>query len=274
MADTTNQLEGLVNNLVKDIESRLNDRLNESINATINRRIENFDFNKTIAYLASVKLDTMLASMELDGKAIDKRISAIAGTVLESIKADTQAQLTATVNNHLAGIDINSALRTTIAAEVTQLVRRIEFPNKSIPHGAIDFEGLKLSGDNVTGGIMRKFGSTGIDDRAESCQVTILDAATVVENKLITGHLEVKGVTHLEGDIILRGQVPTDTQFFRDLVAISGKSVLDGMNANLFANYSSVIFDKIKEEGLDLTRITINGAELIKGNQLTFFRKF
>ena len=268
--DTTHQLEGLVNNLVKDIETKLNDRLNESINATINKRIENFDFNKTIAYLASVKLDTMLAAMELDGKAIDKRISAIAGAVLESIKADTQNQINATVSNHLAGIDINSTLRTTIAAEVTQLVRRIEFPNKSIPHGAIDFDGLKISGDNVTGGIMRKFGSTGIDDRAESCQVTILDAATVVENKLIVGHLEVKGITQLEGDIILRGQVPTDTQFFQDLVAISGKSVLDGMNANLFANYSSVIFDKIREEGLDLNRITINGSELIKGNQLSY----
>jgi hypothetical protein len=36
----------------------------------------------------------------------------------------------------------------------------------------------------------------------------------------------------------------------------------------LFSNYSSIIFNKIKNDGLDLNKITLNGAELVTDNSL------
>lgn len=129
---------------------------------------------------------------------------------------------------------------------------------------------MKLSGDHIVGGIIAKFGSTGIDDRAENCQVTILDSATVVENKLVTSNLEVKGTATLEGDIILRGQIPTDTPFFQDVIDTSKRHVLEGLNDTLFDGFSNLVFDKIRTDGLDLTKITVNGNEVIKGNQLSY----
>lgn len=270
MAETAKQLEGIVDNIVKEIEGRLDDRITNTITQYLQKRLGEIDFDSHIAYLASVKLDSMLASMELDGSVIEKRIKKVSDTVLESLKEDAKSQLAVSINQKLASMDLSSTVRTVVAAETQQLVRRLDFPNGSIPHRAINFDGVQLSGDNIVGGIITKFGSSGIDDRAEGCQVTILDSATVVENKLITNNLEVKGSTTLEGEIILRGQIPTDTPFFQDVIDTSKRHVLEGLDQTLFEGFSSTIFDKIRDNGIDLNRITINGNELIKGNQLSY----
>ena len=270
MAETAKQLEGIVDNLVREIEGRLDDRITNTITQYLQTRLSEIDFDSHIAYLASVKLDSLLASMELDGSVIEKRIKKVSDAVLENLKEDAKNQLTVSISQKLASIDLASTVRTVVAAETQQLVRRLDFPEASIPNRAIDFTGLKLSGDSITGGIIAKFGSTGIDDRAENCQVTILDSATVIENKLITNNLEVKGTAVLDGDIILRGQIPTDTPFFQDVIDTSKRHVLEGLDQTLFDGFSTTVFNKIRDEGLDLNRITVNGNELIKGNQLSY----
>lgn len=270
MAETAKQLEDIVDNLVREIEGRLDDRITNTITQYLQTRLSEIDFDSHIAYLASVKLDSLLASMELDGSVIEKRIKKVSDAVLETLKEDAKGQLAVSINQKLASIDLSSTVRTVVAAETQQLVRRLDFPDGSIPNRAIDFTGLKLSGDSITGGIITKFGSTGIDDRAENCQVTILDSATVIENKLITNNLEVKGTAVLDGDIILRGQIPTDTPFFQDVIDTSKQHVLQGLNQTLFEGFSNTLFDKIRTDGIDLNRITINGNELINGNQLSY----
>lgn len=75
-----------------------------------------------------------------------------------------------------------------------------------------------ISGNNIVGGIIKNFGSTGIQDNSTTCQVTILDQVTVFENKLVTADLEVKGSIIIDGDIILNGEIPSDSPFFRDVV--------------------------------------------------------
>lgn len=97
--------------------------------------------------------------------------------------------------------------------DITSMVtRQIETMVQSLLNNTV------ISGNNVVGGIIKQFGSTGIQDNASTCQVTILDQATVFENKLVTADLEVKGSVIIDGDIILNGEIPADSPFFKDVV--------------------------------------------------------
>lgn len=127
MAETSKQLEGIVDNIVKEIEGRLNDKITNTITQHLQTRLSTFDFDGHIAYLASVKLDSLLASMELDGTVIEKRIKKVSDAVLESLKEDAKNQLTVSINQKLASIDLSSTVRTVVAAETQQLVRRMDF---------------------------------------------------------------------------------------------------------------------------------------------------
>jgi hypothetical protein len=98
--------------------------------------------------------------------------------------------------------------------DITTLVQK---QIESMAHELVNNNNI-ISGNNIVGGIIKQFGSTGIQDSATTCQMTILDEATVIENKLVTNDLEVKGSVIIDGDIILKGEIPADSPFFRDVV--------------------------------------------------------
>jgi hypothetical protein len=128
---------------------------------------------------------------------------------------------------------------------------------------------LRLSGENITGGIVKSFGSTGIDDKATACQLSIFDETTVVENNLLTRDLTVKGSATVEGDLIVTGTVPEDSPMFTNLVASVSQNVKNGLNHDVFSGFSDLVFKQIRDNGLDLTKITLNGTEVVNGGNLS-----
>ena len=147
-------------------------------------------------------------------------------------------------------------------------MQNIVFPNNSINWRAIDSSSISLNGNQISGGIITNFGSTGIDDRATSCQITILDQHTVVENKLVTVASDIRGTLTVDGDFILKGSMPVDCQGFKNIVEAATIEVTNGLDEDFFKNYSEIIFNKIREEGLDLEKITIGGEVVIEQNSL------
>jgi hypothetical protein len=142
------------------------------------------------------------------------------------------------------------------------------FPVNSINADAIKIADLKLSGDNISGGIVENFSSTGIDDRASQVALTILDDSTVIENNLLTKDLTVQGSMTINGEFVVNGTVPEDSAFYKSLVASTSHKTLTSVDDTLFSNYSKIIFDKIKNDGLDLEKITINGLEVATSSAL------
>jgi hypothetical protein len=61
------------------------------------------------------------------------------------------------------------------------------------------------------------------------------------------------------GTFVVNGTVPEDTEFFKTLVASTTTNTLSTLDNTLFNKYSTLIFNKINQDGLDLNRITING---------------
>lgn len=72
----------------------------------------------------------------------------------------------------------------------------------------------------------------------------------------------------INGEFIVNGSVPEDTEFFRKLVAGTTSGALQSLDHTLFNSYSTLVFDKIKQDGLDLDRITLNGTEVARSNSL------
>lgn len=180
-------------------------------------------------------------------------------------------QVQADVAHRLAQIDIRQVVRQYVDEALAGLITKVNFPDSSIPVKSIDLTGVNISGNNIVGGVIRKFGSTGIQDNATDCQVTILDQATVIENKLITREAEVKGNLTIDGDLILTGEIPTDSPFFRNLVERGAGLLKLSMDGQFFLQYADKVFEKIKTDGIDLNRLTLDGNEIFKGNKLGYF---
>ena len=79
--DITNQVDSIVENLVKQIETRLNARVDNLVTAALTQRLDNIDYEKKLNWLASTKLDGLIAGMEVDQTRVQERLDAVADTI-------------------------------------------------------------------------------------------------------------------------------------------------------------------------------------------------
>jgi hypothetical protein len=199
---------------------------------------------------------------------LENRIVGKINETIESAQEQTRLLVDKQVQEKLAVTDFQKAITDSVGTIVADRMSEFIFPPNSIDPLALKLLELKISGDNVSGGIIENFSSTGIDDRASRVALTILDDSTVIENNLLTKDLTVQGSMTINGEFVVNGSVPEHTEFFKKLVSSTTTSTLSTLDNTLFNRYSTLIFDKIKLDGLDLNRITINGIEVAKDNTL------
>jgi hypothetical protein len=145
-----------------------------------------------------------------------------------------------------------------------KLLKREKYPTASIPAVAVRQREITITGEQIQGGIIANFSSTGIDDRASECVLTLMDDVTVVENNLLTKDLTVKG------KFIVEGPVPEDSVFYKQLSSTVTANVQASLEADMFAGFTQKVTDTIKADGIDLKKITIDGVTVIEGKMLGF----
>jgi hypothetical protein len=101
--------------------------------------------------------------------------------------------------------------------------------------------------------------------------LSVFDDITVVENNLLTKDLTVKGTTTIEGDLNVLGTIPESSPLFVRVVTAATHNVKTSLDESLFKRYADTVSATIKKDGLDLTKITIDGKELVDGNSLGNF---
>jgi hypothetical protein len=198
---------------------------------------------------------------------VTKPDTAMADSFMQSMNVIAK-QIQADVAHKLAQIDIIAVVRQSVDDAIKHHLRDASFPPKSIPGVAINFNETFISGSNILGGTVKQFSSTGLQDMANSCQVTVMDEATVVENKLIASSAEIKGDLTVDGNLLLTGEIPIDSNFYKDLVEHSAGLVKISLNDKFFQQFSKTVFDQISESGIDLTKLTLNGSPIITANKL------
>ncbi len=266
--DLNTHLAKIVEGLVADITSNVLVRVDSAISASINNRLAAYDYAAHIQEAANAAFERRISEYTVDPKRLENRIVGKINETIDAAQVQTRTLVETQVQERLSTIDFQRAITDSVSTIVADRMTEFVFPANSIDPAALKLLDLKITGDNIVGGIIENFSSTGIDDRASQVAMTILDDATVIENNLLTKDLTVEGSMTINGKFVVNGAVPEDTEFFKTLVANSTTSILNSLDHTLFNKYSTVIFNQIKQDGLDLDRITLNGQEIAKSNSL------
>lgn len=269
--DIANQVDSIVEGLVRQIQVKLDAQVEAIVTNKIQQAIAAINFEQKLNWLASVKLDSLIAELEIDKDSVDAKISSVTDIVIKNIEDEARTLATNLVQQRLySGLDLKNIVRDAAADEIHRVLQDFTFPARSIPVAALQTENLVVSGDQIQGGIIARFSSTGIDDRSSAVQMTVMDEGVVVENRIISMGLEVKGTTVFDGDVVINGDIPEHSAIYKKILEHTVVNTRNELNQELFENYSAVIFDNIRREGLDLSQITVNGREIIKDNQLGY----
>jgi len=115
--------------------------------------------------------------------------------------------------------------------------------------------------------LLSNFSSTGIDDKATACQLTILDETTVVENTLTARAAKfVESVT--VKDLAVTGSINTDNQSWNALAAEISAKTLKQLDQDWKDRLVDQVADEIKRNGIKFDNVTIDDQLLVSGNQL------
>ena len=266
--DLNLHLNKVVEGLVTDITSNVLVRVDSVISAAINNRLASYDFASHIQEAASAAFEKRVGEYTLDPKKLENRVVDKIRETIAAAESKTKELVEAKVQESLSVVDFQRAITDSVSTIVADRMQEFVFPVNSIDPSALKLLELKISGDNVSGGIIENFSSMGIEDRASQVALTILDENTVIENNLLTKDLTVQGSMTINGEFVVNGTVPEESNFYRSLIAKTTHSTLTAVDSNLFDNYSNLIFDKIRTDGLDLDKITIGGTEVARSNAL------
>jgi len=262
--DLSKQLDTIVSGIVEEIQSRVSDSVTNAVRQELVKQLDKYDFDGVISKLAAEKVATRVSSLEFDQDALQKRINNATGTIVNNVQEQANKDISLLVNKQISQIDFNKKFTDAMSTVIDNRIQDLRFPENSISAASIKISEIELSGDQINGGIIKNFGSTGIDDKATECVMTILDAAVVVENNLVTLDLTV------QGNLDVKGTVPETSPFYIQLTSAVTKSVQEGLDTELFSGFSDTIFNKIATNGLDLNKITVDQKTIIEGNRIGY----
>jgi len=116
--------------------------------------------------------------------------------------------------------------------------------------------------------ILDNFSSTGIDDRASQCQLTILDDHTIVENQLTAHAVNVVESLSVK-DLVVKGSINTDNHSWTTLANTISAKTLDQVNNQWKDKLVNQVKDSIRIDGIEFDRIKIGDYYIVDGNRLT-----
>jgi hypothetical protein len=115
---------------------------------------------------------------------------------------------------------------------------------------------------------LTNFSSTGIVDQATSCQFTIMDDVTVVENELTTKDLQVVGTTNIN-DLNVTGSINVDNPSWVNLAEHISNNTLEKLNNTWTKNLTDQVVSQIQEHGINFTKVKVDDELLVDGNRLS-----
>ena len=130
-------------------------------------------------------------------------------TIQQLLERELQAKIHTSLQPYMKSIQERALERidAVISDIVNQKLQTIDFPDSSIPASKINVNGLRISKNTIQDHV---FGS-GIEDIADTVQLTVMDGAVVVENDLITNSIKATTVT---ADTLIVKDFATDQPWY------------------------------------------------------------
>jgi len=267
--DINQHFQKIVEGLVAEISCNVVANLDSVVATMIEQKLAKFNFEDYIKEAAKDSFEKKISNYNIDSKKLENKIIDKINNTIDSVRTETVTNINLGVKTELEKLDVRSVYKDAITNLLSEKIENYSFPTNSIDPTAIKLDNFIISGNNIVGGIIKNFSSTGIDDRSTQVALTVLDHATVIENNLLTQNLTVEGTVTINGSFECNGDVPEQSNFYTKLVDKTSNSVLNKLDNSFFNRYSTIIFNDIKENGLDLNKISLNGSEVIGTNNLS-----
>jgi hypothetical protein len=262
------KLDGFVESLTQQILQQVQSKVDDALRTAIKEQLYNIDIQARVDAAADAAAKLAVEKYQPDTANIEQQINSAAKVIIDSIQANAKNNVESTIRDRIANVDFDRLATQSINGHLDSKLKDYAFPANSIPASAVKFD-TTISGDAIDGGIVKNFGSTGIDDKATDCRLTILDDHTVFENNLLAAGLTVKGPTVLEGDVTIKGTIPESSPGFISIVNAAKSRLQAELGTDMFVQYRDLVFEKLQADGIDLNKIKLNGADVIIGNALT-----
>lgn len=177
-------------------------------------------------------------------------------------------EVTRAVKQRMLHVDLGHMVSEATQRELASKIKHINFPEGSISFDSIKNSTVTISGSQVTGGVHKRFRSTGIEDYAKDCKLTILDDNVVIENNLVAMSATVKQNLQVDGDLIVNGNIPTDSNLYGSII----EGVINRLGDAFEKVFKQSIIDGViftlKNQGLDVSKLSFNGKPLTDGVSL------
>lgn len=271
--DINEHLQPIVAALLESLKTELEEKLQHQISQEVVEKIAAAELDSIVADQIAAHINRRLDGfnfIDVSNQQLTKIVSRVTDSVTKTLNDNASQHIDTFVKQKLSQIEIKPLIDKIVESKVSSLIQVQSFPERSISHTSVNFSGLKLTGDQVTGGIIEKFGSTGIEDLATNVQMTVMDHATAFEGALWAPEATIKGKLVVEGELIINGDISTDSPAFKKLVTSAETNVRDNLNTEFFQGFSDTVFSRIQSEGLDLDKITQGGKDIVKGSQLGY----
>jgi len=130
-------------------------------------------------------------------------------TIQKLLEQELQAKIHTSLQPYMKSIQERALERidAVISEIVNQKLQTIDFPDSSIPASKININGLRISKSAIQDHV---FGA-GIEDIADSVQLTVMDGAVVVENEVVANSIKATTVT---ADTLIVKDFATDQPWY------------------------------------------------------------
>ena len=190
---------------------------------------------------------------------MDNIVNQLAEQLAESSNTVMEQAVQLAIKKQMASIDLKEIVREIAENLVKANMSNLVFPDGSIPASAVKFSDFTINPDQINPGILSDFSSTGIEDLASDCMLTVMDEFVIVENQLIASSATVKNSLVVEGDLVIKGDINTDSRGVQRLIAQAADKVKTAIGDEMRDMFVQATADKLKSDGLDANKLTING---------------
>jgi hypothetical protein len=164
--------------------------------------------------------------------------------------------------DQLSQFDLRQFISDGITAVVKDMMVRglFRFPDRSITGISITSDNLLVKAENIIPGMIKQFESAGIQDRATQCQLSILNDATIIENKLVTKDLEVMGTISFKGQI--------DPIFLDEMADKVIEKIEDRHDQGVYDQYAVRVIDLLNETGISANKVFFEHGPILENTGL------
>jgi len=180
----------------------------------------------------------------------------------------TESVVTKTIKQRLLHVDLNQMVLQATETEIKGKIQDLKFPEGSIPFSAIKNNEIAISNSQITGGVQKRFKSKGIEDYATDCKLTVMDDNVVIENTLVALNATIKENLEVDGDLVVRGTVPSNSAFFKDIVEGVVERLGDSFEKVFRQSIVDGVLHTVKSQGLDVNTFTVGGKSVIENNSI------